>query len=120
MTPKTSGDLVPSCLPSLAVGLFPLPTLQANKAGLYSAAGPWQSQTLLDPWDLPVLHSLLGMPFLLLLCLDDAYPPVTLTIRVALQEQGFLNTSTLQTWALTYSGSSFLVLLTANHYIYHC
>lgn len=53
MTPKASGDLVPSCLPSLAVGLSSLLTLQANNTGLYSAAGPWQNQTLPDSRNSP-------------------------------------------------------------------
>lgn len=71
MTPKAAGDLVPSCLPSPAAGPSPLPTLQANGAGLYSAAGPWQSQTLPDSRD----SQGPGTLFLLPLGLDGADPP---------------------------------------------
>ena len=75
MTPKASGDLVPSCLPSPAVGPSPLPTLQANNTGLYSAAGPWQSQTLRDSRDSQGPRSLRGTLFLLPLGLEGADPP---------------------------------------------
>lgn len=84
MPRKASGDLVPSCLPSLAVGPSPLPTLPANNAGLYSAAGPWQNQTLPDARASSGPRSLPGMLFLLLLGLEDAYPPSKPQPRVPL------------------------------------
>lgn len=50
MTPKAPDNLGPPHLPSSAMGLSPMPTLQADNADLYSVAGPWQSQALLDAW----------------------------------------------------------------------